>query len=68
MGANPRPRQVKSGVKKVDSALTNTEMRMIITDPDQRDIPSLMQIENVGIMSGGRSRGCLLYASDSADE
>ena len=30
---------------------------MIITDPDQRDIPSLLQIENVGVMSGGRSRG-----------
>jgi hypothetical protein len=57
MVANPSPRQTKSGVKKIDSALTNTEMRMIITAPEQRDIPSLMQIENVGIMSGGRSRG-----------
>ena len=57
MVANPSPSQVKGGVKKVDGALTNTEMRMIITAPDQRDIPSLMQLENVGIMSGGKSRG-----------
>jgi len=57
MVANPSPSQVKGGVKKVDGALTNTEMRMIITAPEQRDIPSLMQLENVGIMSGGKSRG-----------
>ena len=57
MVANPSPKQIKGGIKKVDGALTNTEMRMIITAPEQLDIPSLMQIENVGIMSGGRSRG-----------
>ena len=32
MVANPSPKQIKGGIKKVDGALTNTEMRMIITD------------------------------------
>ncbi len=57
MVADPSPSQKKAGIKKIDDALTNTEMRMIITAPEQRDISSLMQLENVGVMSGGRSRG-----------
>ena len=57
MVADPSPSQKKAGIKKIDDALPNTEMRMIITAPEQRDISSLMQLENVGVMSGGKSRG-----------
>lgn len=57
MVANPSPSQIMQGIRRLDGALTNTEMRMIITDPEQLSIPSLMQLENVAMMHGGRSRG-----------
>lgn len=50
----PSPGQKKDGVKKIDGALSNTEMRAAVSDPAMFNQESLMQTNNVGLITGGK--------------
>jgi hypothetical protein len=51
----PSPKQKKDGVKQIDGALSNFEMRAAISDPDMFNQSSLMQTNNVGLITGGKA-------------
>jgi hypothetical protein len=51
----PSPAQKKQGVKQVDGALSNTEMRAAVSDPSMFNQESLMQTSNVGLITGGKA-------------
>lgn len=50
----PSPAQKKSNVRQVEGALSNVEMRTAVSDPDLFNQPSLMQTNNVGLITGGK--------------
>jgi len=50
----PSPGQKKDGVRQVDGALSNTEMRAAVSDPEMFNQESLMQTNNVGLITGGK--------------
>jgi len=51
----PSPGQKKQGVRQLDSALSNAEMRAAVSDPDMFNQKSLMQTNNVGLITGGKA-------------
>tara|TARA_R110000787_G_scaffold283839_1_gene396993 strand:+ start:20 stop:1447 length:1428 start_codon:yes stop_codon:yes gene_type:complete len=51
----PSPGQKKQGVKRIDSALSNAEMRAAVSDPNMFNQKSLMQTNNVGLITGGKA-------------
>ena len=51
----PSPGQTKQGVKRIEGALSNTEMRAAVSDPEMFNQPSLMQTNNVGVITGGKA-------------
>ena len=51
----PSPGQKKQGVKQIEGALSNTEMRAAVSDPEMFNQPSLMQTNNVGVITGGKA-------------
>lgn len=50
----PSPAQKKSNVRQIEGALSNVEMRAAVSDPDLFNQPSLMQTNNVGLITGGK--------------
>lgn len=52
----PSPEQKKKGVRQIDGALSNFEMRAAISDPDMFNQSSLMQTNNVGLITGGNTK------------
>ena len=50
----PSPKQKNAGVRQVDGALHNMEMRAAISDPEMFNQQSLMQTTNVGLITGGQ--------------
>jgi hypothetical protein len=50
----PSPKQKDAGVRQVDGALHNMEMRAAISDPEMFNQQSLMQTTNVGLITGGQ--------------
>ena len=50
----PSPKQKDAGVRQVDGALHNMEMRAAISDPEMFNQKSLMQTTNVGLITGGQ--------------
>ena len=50
----PSPKQKKKGVRKVDGALSNAEMRAAVSDPEMFNQKSLLQTNNVGLITGGK--------------
>jgi hypothetical protein len=51
----PSSGQKNRGVRQIDGALSNFEMRAAISDPAMFNQKSLMQTTNVGLMTGGQS-------------
>ena len=51
----PSPGQKKQGVKRIDGALSNAEMRAAVSDPNMFNQKSLMQTNNVGLITGGKA-------------
>lgn len=51
----PSPGQKKKGVRQVDGALSATEMRAAISDPEMFNQESLMQTNNVGLITGKKA-------------
>tara|TARA_R110002096_G_scaffold45285_2_gene121775 strand:- start:589 stop:1674 length:1086 start_codon:yes stop_codon:yes gene_type:complete len=51
----PSSGQKKKGVKQIEGALSNFEMRAAISDPAMFNQKSLMQTTNVGLMTGGQA-------------
>jgi len=51
----PSSGQKKKGVRQIDGALSNFEMRAAISDPAMFNQKSLMQTTNVGLMTGGQA-------------
>jgi hypothetical protein len=51
----PSSGQKNKGVRQIDGALSNFEMRAAISDPAMFNQKSLMQTTNVGLMTGGQA-------------
>ena len=51
----PSSAQKDAGVKQIEGALSNFEMRAAISDPAMFNQKSLMQTTNVGLMTGGQA-------------
>tara|TARA_R100001377_G_C3191065_1_gene110643 strand:+ start:24 stop:2021 length:1998 start_codon:yes stop_codon:yes gene_type:complete len=50
----PTPAQKKKGARYVEGALSNDEMRAAVSDPDLYNQKSLLQTNNVGVLTGGK--------------
>ena len=50
----PSPAQKKKGARQVEGALSNDEMRATVSDPDLYNQESLLQTNNVGVITGGK--------------